>query len=302
MNPYRFNLVTLALIAAVVRAGSISGGAKALNMAIAAASKRLTDFEEQLGVTLFYRRSNGVETTEAGRALFQNIVTVLDDINKLASEISEFASGARGQIRVWATPPAISQSLPDDLSRFILDNPGVRIDLDECDSVDVIKAVLDNRADIGVFAETSDPSGLETFVYRQEELVLVVPKDHVLAKRKSVTFARALEHDFIGLLPGTPLAARVEYESRRIGSMPSLGRLQVRGVEAMCRMIGAGIGIGISPRDAVGRHLKALKLETVALSDPWAKRNSIVGVRDVKSLPSPVRLLLSHLVLPVESK
>lgn len=134
MNVFRFNLVTLALVAAIVRAGSISGGAQTLNMAVAAASKRLTEFEKVLGVELFYRRQKGVEPTEAGRILFQNIITVLDDLETLNRELAEFATGARGQIRVWANHGVISQRFPDDLAGFLQSNPGVRIELEERDS------------------------------------------------------------------------------------------------------------------------------------------------------------------------
>lgn len=79
MNPSRFNFVTLALIVAVARAGSISGGAKAMNLALAAASKRVADFENHVGVAIFYRRPQGVELTDAGRAIYHNLLNILEN-------------------------------------------------------------------------------------------------------------------------------------------------------------------------------------------------------------------------------
>lgn len=291
MNVFRFNLVTLNLVAAVVRAGSISGGAKSLNMAVAAASKRLADLEKGLGVELFYRRQKGIEPTEAGRILFQNILTVLDDLEILSREIAEFATGARGQIRVWANHGAISQQFPDDLAGFMRANPGIRIELEERDSPEIIKAIVENRADIGVFPETVDPTGLQTFFYRREHLVIVVPEDHPMADVKEASFSRALDYELIGLLRGTPLAARIEYESQCLHRTPKL-RMQVRSVEAMCQMIAAGLGIGILPLEAAKKYFDMMHLRAVGLAESWASRNAVVGVKDVGLLPGSVSQLL----------
>lgn len=291
MNVFRFNLVTLSLVAAVVRAGSISGGARSLNMAVAAASKRLTDLEKELGVELFYRRQKGVEPTEAGRILFQNILTILDDLETLSRELAEFATGARGQIRIWANHGAISQRFPDDLAGFMNANPGIRVELEERDSPEIIKAVVENRADIGVFPESVDPTGLQTFFYRRENLVIVVPEDHPLANQRETSFAHSLDYELVGLLRGTPLAARIEYESQSLHRTPRL-RIQVRSVEAMCRMIAAGLGIGVLPLEAAEQYLELMHLRAVAITDDWASRNAVVGVRDVDLLPTSVGQLL----------
>ena len=295
MNVYRFNLVTLNLVAAVVRAGSISGGAKSLNMAVAAASKRLADLEKGLGVELFYRRQKGVEPTEAGRILFQNILTVLDDLEILSREVAEFATGARGQVRIWANHGAISQHFPDDLAGFMHANPGIRIELEERDSPEIIKAVSENRADIGVFPESVDPTGLQTFFYRQEHLAIVVPEDHPLAEQEIIGFAQALDYELIGLLRGTPLAARIEYESECLHRTPKL-RMQVRSVEAMCRMISAGLGIGVLPLEAAEQYFEMMHLRAIGITESWATRNAVVGVRDVDLLPTSVGQLLGWLL------
>src|SRR3954469_9602792 len=128
MNPSRFNLVTLALIVAVAREGSISGGAKAVNLAVAAASKRIADLESQIGLQIFYRRAHGVELTEAGRAIFHNVLNILENVEVLDRAIQEIGSGARSQVRIWANPAAISEALPDDLSAFIRTHRDVSVE------------------------------------------------------------------------------------------------------------------------------------------------------------------------------
>lgn len=294
MNYARFNLVTLALVVAVARAGSISAGAKEANLAMAAASKRLGDFEAQIGTPIFYRRSNGVELTSSGRAIIADVLSVLDDVERLATNIADYSSGTRGNVRIWANPTTISDTLPDDIGEFAKLYPDVGLEFEERDSSQIVKAVAENRADIGIFSDSPDTRGIETFVFREDELVFVVPAKHALAKKKSVKLEEVLQHPLVGLLAGTPLASMVDYEAAKIGLSPQM-RVQVRGVEPMCRMISVDLGIGLLPINAAARYLKSMGLKTLAIDEPWARRRVYIGVRDSQYLPNAARKLLQYL-------
>ena len=294
MNIARFNLTTLTLVASIARAGSISKGARALNLAIAAASKRVADFEVELGVAIFYRRPSGMVITEAGRAIFGHILNVLGDLDRLNREAADLVSSDRGKIRLWVSHAAISGTLPNELATFVRSNPNIAIEMEERESTAIIKAIHENSADIGIFGTMGNTAGLATFLYRTEELVLVVPAKHALRKRRRISLAAAAQYDFVGLLRETPLAVRLDYEAKRLGQAPSV-RVEVRTVEAMCRMISAGLGIGILPLVAVQPFMGVLRLHTLALTEGWATRELMLGVRDVNSLPNAAGLLLEHL-------
>jgi DNA-binding transcriptional LysR family regulator len=294
MNPSRFNFVTLALIVSVVRAGSISGGAKAMSLALAAASKRIADFESYVGVAIFSRLPQGVALTEAGRAIFHNILNILENVELLHRNIEDLGAGGRGRVRIWVSPAAISERIPEELSGFIQAHPDVTVELEERDSSEIIKAVRESRADIGIFVDAMNSNGLQTQVYCEEELVVIVPADHALAGAGATTLAEALQYDFVGLLSGTPLAARVDYESSRLGRTPNF-KIHVRGVETMCRMIAAGLGIGILPEAAARRYLDHMKLQSIAIEEGWAKRRLFIGYRDEATLPHAARLLVRYL-------
>jgi DNA-binding transcriptional LysR family regulator len=294
MNPSRFNFVTLSLIVSVVRAGSISAGAKAMNLALAAASKRIADFESYVGVAIFSRLPQGVELTDAGRAIFHNILNILENVELLHRNIEEIGAGGRSHVRIWVSPAAISERIPEELSRFMQAHPDITVALEERDSSDIIKAVRENRADIGIFVDAMNSNGLETRVYCEEELVVIVPADHALARAKATTLAEALTFDFVGLQSGTPLAARVDYESSRLGRTPNF-KIQVRGVETTCRMVAAGLGIGILPEAAARRYLPHMGLRSIAIDEAWAKRRLFLGYRDEATLRHAARLLISYL-------
>jgi DNA-binding transcriptional LysR family regulator len=294
VNFARFDLVTLGLFVAVARSGSITRGAQQSNLAVAAASKRISDLEAHLGASLLYRHANGVKLTEAGHACFQHALGIIQDVERLSGVMSDYAAGSRGQVRIWANTSAITQFLPDDLGEFMQSHPGIGIDLEERNSGDVVAAVRENRADIGIFAERTPAGGISVFEYRRDELVVIVPKKHPLAARKSLSLSDALDYDFVSLSEATSLSERLITESSRLEKTLKL-RIQVRSFDAVCRMVMAGLGVAILPKLAAQPHVRSMGLKQLRLEDDWAKRSLLLGLRNTLSLAAPVRLLASSL-------
>jgi DNA-binding transcriptional LysR family regulator len=290
LNLARFDLFSLQLFVAVARSGSITRGASQCHLAVAAASKRISDLERHLGVPLLYRHANGVKPTEAGHVCFQHALDVLEGVDRMSSAMSDYAAGARGQIRIWANTSAITQFLPDDLSAFMRAHPGIRITLEERNSIEVVAALRENRADIGIFAERTLTEGVSVFEYRRDQLVLITPRNHPLARRKSVSLADALDYDFVSLADATSLAERLHAESSRL-EKPLRLRIHVRSFDAVCGMVRTGLGIGVLPQLAAQPHVKSMGLKMIRLNDAWAERILLLGLRDIEALPLPVRLL-----------
>ncbi|MGN7874323.1 LysR substrate-binding domain-containing protein [Roseateles sp. 22389] len=294
MNLHRVDLVSLSLFALVARTGSISRGAALAALAVGAASKRLSDLEHALGTTLLERHSRGVSLTEAGLALQRHAQRILSDVDQMTADLSDYASGLTGVVRLWANTSAVTQFLPAQVSGFVRDNPRIRIELEEADSNEIVVAVLDGRADLGIFADRTPALGLHVLNYRQDRLVLVAPAGHPLARRKAVRWAQAVEYDFVTLAKATSLHKRLEMETETLGRRLK-NRIQVRSFDAMCRMVAAGMGIAVLPDVAVEPLLKPLDLRRVALDEPWSDRRLLIGVRDLDGLPRHVRVFIDHL-------
>lgn len=298
MNLHRLDLVSLSLFSLVVRTGSISRGAELAHLAVGAASKRISDLEEAVGTELFERHSRGVTLTLAGQALHRHAQRILADVDHLAADLSDHASGIVGVVRLVANTSAVTQFLPADLARFIAVHAGIRIEMDESDSREAVLAVVDGRAEIGIFAERTPTLGLQTVPYRRDRLVLVVPAGHPLASRvppAPLRFADVAELDFVSLPKETSLAQRLSAESAAINRRLRV-RIHVRSFDAMCQMVAAGLGVAVLPDAAVQPHLRSMNLARIELADPWVERELLIGVRDLAALPRPVRLLLDHLV------
>lgn len=294
MNLHRLDLFSLSLFSLVARTGSISKGADLASLAIGAASKRITDLEAAVGTVLLERHSRGVTLTEAGQALQRHAQRILGDVDQLAADLSDYASGLVGVVRLWANTSAVTQFLPTEIAAFASENPGIRIELEEEDSTEVVLAVVDGRADFGIFADRTPTLGLHVMNYRQDRLVLVVPRGHALAKRRSVHFAEAIDNDIVSLSKTTSLAKRLQSEAEALGRRLKL-RIHVRSFDAMCQMVAAGMGVAVLPRDAVQPLLKAMDLRQIALDDAWAQRQLLIGLRDANAVPRAARLLIDHL-------
>jgi DNA-binding transcriptional LysR family regulator len=294
MNLHRLDLVSLSLFSLVARTGSISKGAELAHLAIGAASKRIADLEDALGAALFERHSRGVTLTAAGRALHTHAQRILADVDQLAADLSDHATGVVGVVRLWANTSAVTQFLPSELAAFVARHPGIRIELHEHDSEAVVMAVLDGRAELGIFAERTPALGLQTAPYRRDRLVLVVPAGHPLARRRKIAFVDAMEHDFVSLAQGTSLAQRLALETGHLGKGLRV-RIRVRSFDAMCQMVAAGLGIAVLPDTAVQPHLRSMGLRKIDLTDPWVERELLLGARDLGALARPARLLLDAL-------
>ena len=293
MNLHRLDLVSLSLFALVARTGSISRGAELSHLAVGAASKRISDLEAAVGAPLLERHSRGVTLTAAGEALQRHAQRILHDVDQMAADLSDHAKGVLGVVRLWANTSAVTQFLPAELAQFAGRQPGIRIELNEADSHEVVLAVLEGRADLGIFAERTPELGLQTLPYRSDRLVLVVPADHPLAKRRRLAFEEAVAYDFVSLAGRTSLAQRLALESGALGR-PLRIRIHVRSFDAMCQMVAAGLGIAVLPETAVEPLAKALGLRKLELTDDWVRRELLLGLRDLNALPRPVRSLVDH--------
>ena len=295
MNLHRIDLVSLSLFNLIARTGSISQGAELAMLAIGAASKRITDLEAAFGVKLLERHSRGVKLTPAGEALHRHVQDILGNVDLMSADLSDHAKGLIGVVRLWANTSAVTQFLPRDLAQFTRTQPGIRIELHEAESHEVVLAVLDGRADIGIFADRTQSLGVQSTRYRQDRLVLGVPHGHPLAKRKKVSFAQTVAYDFVSLTQSTSLAKRLESESAKLGK-PLRIRIHVRSFDAICQMVAAGLGIAVLPEAAVQDLVRALGLKQIELTDEWVHRELLVGARDLAAMSRPVRGLFDHLL------
>jgi molybdate transport repressor ModE-like protein len=291
-----FDLTDLALFAAVIEEGSITAGASRASISLPSASARLKGMEEMLGTALLERHRRGVRPTPAGRALFHHSQLVLAQMERLRGDLREHArGGVRGHIRLMSNTTALEEYLPEVLSGWLATNHGVDIALEERLSHEIAPAVAQAHTDIGVLADSAGVEGLETYPFRIDRLVVVVPRGHKLTARRDAKFVDLLDEEFVGLEAGSALAGHLAWQAARLGRSPKL-RIQLRRMDAVCSMVQSGVGIAVVPETVARRCRRTMSLSTLRLTDAWATRQIIVCVRRLDALPAHARRLVRHLV------
>lgn len=290
----RFDLADLNLFRHVVDAGSITHGAERAHLALAAASTRIRRMEEALGAALLVRTRQGVTPTQAGRTLLQHARTILRQADRLREDLGAYAGGLAGQIRVLSNTNALTEFLPEALSSFLSAHPHVGVDLEERLSDEIVGLIAEGVADLGIIAGTVDPGSLETFPFRRDRFVLVVARNHPLAKRSKIAFAQVLDHDFVGLDRASALQRFLADKAARAGQ-PLRLRVQLRSFDAVCRLVECDVGIGIVPETTARWATRAMAIVAVPLADAWAVRDLTICIRSFRELPTHARQLVEHL-------
>lgn len=290
-----FDLVDLRLMVRIAEADSLTKGAEAAHMSAPAASTRIKNIEESLGVKLLHRSSQGVTLTPPGQAFVHHARLVLGQLEHLRTDLQEYARGLRGHLRVHANTTALGEFLPPVLRRYLLDHPDVNVDLQERLSHDIVRAVSEGQTDIGIVAGLVRTENLQVLPYRRDRLVLVVPQGHALARAPAIAFADTLEYDHVGLAESSAIRAFLQQICDGL-NRPMKQRIQVSNFEAACRMVEASVGVAILPGSAARRHAQTMGIVIVPLADPWAERAMQIVVRSLDALPAYARELVDMLV------
>lgn len=290
----RLDPTSLKLFISVVELGTIAAAAEYEHIAAAAVSKRISELEENLGIRLLIRTNKGIRPTPAGFALSTMARRALHELDEVAVQMREYASGLRGFVRVFANISAITQFLPQDIKVFVGKYPNVQVDLQEQITPAIMKAVAENAADVGIFSGTVPEQDIDILPYREDTLALVVPEEHPLQDHPNFRFVDALEYDFVGLHRGSAinriLSQAANIEKRNINL-----KVQVTGFDALCFMVDSGLGVGVLPIDLARRYSVMFNIRIIPLTEPWARRKIQICLRSFDALPTAAKLFVNHL-------
>jgi DNA-binding transcriptional LysR family regulator len=289
-----FDPVSLRLFVAICEERSLSEAAEREHLTTSAVSKRLAGLEEQIGAALLERSRRGVKLTAAGEALLPAARGLLQSMARIQAQLSEYARGVQGHVRLAASMSAVASFLPDDLAGFLQRNRTVSVSLDERLSPEVVRAVEEGHADLGVYWDAVGSPRLQTVPYRADRLVVLAHRDHELARRKRVSFAETLKYERVAIKGGS--IVQLTQQRMAIAEGEALKfHVQVGTFDAACRIVAADLALAIVPREASRPLVKAFGLKTIALTDDWAARRFVICMRDRAELTVPARLLLDEL-------
>ncbi|MDP3824628.1 MAG: LysR family transcriptional regulator [Burkholderiales bacterium] len=291
----QFDLTDLRLFVLAAEERNLTRAAARQNLSLAAASARIKALEAQSGLLLFAREARGVRLTPPGEAFLHHARGVLRQAEQLRADLLEYGEGLGGHVRVFANTTAVTDFLPEILPGFLSANPRVSIDLQEKPNAEIPRGVLVGRSDIGIVAGPVDTLDLRSIHFSTDRLVLVTSRCHPFARRRRIGFAETLDEDAVGMQQGSTLETFLSNMTSQLGRQLKL-RIQLSSFDAMCRMIGAGVGVGVVPESAARRNQASMNLALVELTDTWSVRERYILVRDNESLPAYAQALVDAIV------
>ncbi|BBP63130.1 LysR family transcriptional regulator [Pseudomonas sp. Cab53] len=289
-----FDLTDLRLYLNTLDTGNITAGAARSHLSLAAASARVRAMEASLGIDLLERGRRGVTPTPAGKALAQHARVLLQQAERLQQDLAEYAKGVKGRVRLLCNTSAMTEYLPELLADFLQAHLNLDIDLQELPSSRITHALRQGAADLGIVSDAVDTDGLQTWPFRDDPLVLILPTGHPLADGRAVRFSETLSHDYVGLNASSALAIHLEEQALHIGSRMQV-RIRADGFDGMIRMVAHGAGIAIVPKAAIDRRPPEPSYQCLPLQEPWAHRALLLCARDFDALPAYARALARHL-------
>jgi DNA-binding transcriptional LysR family regulator len=285
------DLLTLRVVLAVAESGSISAGSDRVQLAVAAASARISALEATLGVRIFERSPRGVELTPAGRMLVVRGGDLLANADRLATDLRDWSQGLAGHVRLLANASALLEMLPQRLERFTRSHPRIRVDVEERMSPHILGELLEGRADVGVVDVATPTHGLEFLPLFRDDLVLLVPAGHPLRDAAAVRLDDLLDLEVVVIEGANAVSMRLLNAAAAVGRMLNV-KMQMRSFDAAARMVAAGLGVAVLPRQALGPQLAHLPLHAVAIDEPWAHRTHHLALRVGEQASAAARTLV----------
>lgn len=245
-----FDLADLRAFIAVADYGGFSAAANALHLSQPALSRRIEKLEEALGLKLFERTTRKVELNAMGRSFIPKARHVLNELENALLGMVELSDRIRGQVTVACVPSAVSTFVSKAILAFHRRYPRIKVRIIDVSAADTLLAVARSEADFGIsYLGTQEPD-LEFEQLIEEDFVLACPDDHVLAKKKSVTWESMSQYECVTLSSGSGNRMLIDQAlaKHKKTLSPITWSCEVRHVPALVSLIQSGVGIGAIPR------------------------------------------------------
>jgi DNA-binding transcriptional LysR family regulator len=240
----------LAVFHAVVRHLSFSRAADELHLSQPAVSKHVRQLEAELGVPLFDRLGKRIELTDAGHLVAnyaQRVSVLTEDLRRV---LGELAGLERGYLRLGASTTPGWYLLPEVLARFRRQYPGIEVSLVVSNSADIARRVLTGEVDLGFVGGTTETPGLQVRPLAEDEIVMIVPKGHVLARQRALIPDLFAQETLVVRERGSATRELTEAHRRQLGIAPA-AVLEMTGCEGVKRAVCAGLGVAFVSSRAI---------------------------------------------------
>lgn len=263
------NFHQLHIFHTVAERGSFSAAAQSLHMTQPAVTMQVQSLEEYFGTKLLQRSTKRIELTEAGRALMPYAKSSIELIRDTDQAMSTFTKQLKGKLQLGSSLTIGEYILPRLLGPFGQEYPHISISMKVMNTAQIMEDILNHQLNFGLIEAPVNHPDMYMEAVMNDELVLVVHKDHPLAEVSETTLADALQFTFVLREQGSGTRLVMEDELRNKGFDPSAMKIvmELGSTGAVKSAVEAGLGISILSTSSVKHEMALGLIKTVKLTD-----------------------------------
>ena len=254
----------LRLFIEVAKHKSITKAAENMHISQPALSKSLMALEDELGMTLIIRTNKTSDLTDAGKVVLEYALRMTVLVDEMKTTLIDMTNLSRGQINIGLPPFIGSLFFPRVMAKFHHAFPNIELNITEYGGARVVKSVEEGEFELGVAVLPIDEQQFSVYPIVEEEMRLVVYKDHHLSDRVEVELKELREEEFIFYHEEFALNQIMRNHFIAVGFEPKI-LFKSSQWDLMTEMVAANLGITILPQSICNRafnsDLKVIKLQ-----------------------------------------
>ena len=286
------NLGQLATFRLVVQRGSFSAAADLLGLSQPAVSLQIRQLEQFLQARLIERTGRGIKATAAGLALLTHGERIEQAVDEAIRAVAAFSHDVSGTITLGMGATACIHLLPPLLQQLRQDHPLLRVGVTTGNTLEIVRAIEENRLDLGLVTLPAAGSALAIAPVMDEEFVFIAAGEEQ-GEFGMLTAEHLQDKPFIAFSAGSSTRTVIDawFQASGVEVQPVM---QSGSIEAIKRMVRVGLGYSIIPRMAVACAQDRQGLCVQSLTPVLQRQLAIVMRQDKilsKGMSEIIRLL-----------
>ena len=291
------NFHRLFIFHTVARLGSFTRAAGDLNISQPAVSIQVKELERSLDTTLLIRMRSGVSLTDTGETVFDYTRRIFTLADEMINAIQDLTGLESGRLTIGSSSTPGEYILPLAIGRFRERYPKVEVSLAISNTRTVIDQILSRELDLGMAGAPVDIRGLASFLYVNDEVVLIASPTHPISRRRRLAVQDIVDEPYVMREAGSATRRAAEEHFASMGVRVRVA-MELGSNEAVKRATSAGLGLGVVSKFSVGPDVAAGYLKVLAVRGWRCERPLTVFYRDDTHISAVQRAFLS--VLRVE--
>jgi len=276
---------------AVCQYNSLSDAAQFLHRSPSAISMTLKHIEEFLEKPLF-EGERKQKLTPLGVHMQKCATRAVSEHQKAVDEITRFAKGESGHVRIAAVPSVATHLLPSVITSLFIELPDIHVDLRDIDSPSVARTVTEGDSDFGIASLSPRSVNLKTELLTEEPFMCLFPEGHPLGNIEgALSWEDIAQHPFVSNV----LVDQINHP--QLQKLAASAHLRIRNMSSLIAFVESGFGITLLPRMAA---ILATSLQSKDLEDQNLKRQLYLLQPKDRSLSSAAQALRERILNKVK--